>query len=126
MIDADNITDEQIKALASYYERSEPQARICRVTGTQYDAIKNDRSCSVITFNRSTQTRLGTVSGLTMVQAMVELLRVQAQRSGDHVEVLVLRCLPEGDSCAWDRADYDECVKASMFTDADRLFKALR
>lgn len=31
MITADNITDEQIKALASYYERTEPQYRICRV-----------------------------------------------------------------------------------------------
>jgi hypothetical protein len=85
------------------------------VTHAQYERIKNDRTYQVITFDRRTNTRLGTASGLSIVQAMDEVLRIQARRGGDFVEIVVLHCDPKyTPGSSWRREDYDVAIKASM------------
>lgn len=70
-------------------------------TKKQYDALKRDRSFTVINFDLETGKRLGTYSSLTIVEAMREVMVKQFRTS-----VMVLRDLPEEHMTMQFRHDY--------------------
>lgn len=88
------------------------------ITHPQYLRIRDDRSFAVITFRNAK--REGAHSGLTVLGAMEELIRIQARRAAialaPHVslpsfEVIVVRNLPRGEHSR-DRCDYDKYLVA--------------
>ena len=72
------------------------------ITRPQYDALKNDRSFTVIHFHPVTGQRLGTYSGLDMVTAMRVAMNKQFR-----ARVLVLRDVAQADMVLSKYSDYE-------------------